>query len=135
MQKPLRLITGTRRTTPVSEYKDHLSDDDSMTIGAFDGDKLVGIVTLQKETLPKLRHRATLKSVYVKPEYRGQKIAKKMIQKLIDICKSEGTVRKFYLMVMTDNEGAIQAYKKWVFIFLVKIRKRSERAINSLTSI
>lgn len=99
----------------LSDFEERLSRDHAITIGAFDQERLVGIVTLVKETLPKMRHRATLEAVYVKPECRGRRISGRMIEKLMEIVKEEGVVRKFYLFVMTSNTQAIKAYKKMGF--------------------
>lgn len=99
----------------VDDFAEHLSREHAITVGAFDGDKLVGIVTLVKETLPKMRHRATLEAVYVTPEYRGRRLSRLMIEKLMDIAREEGVVKKFYLFVMTSNKLAIQAYKRMGF--------------------
>ncbi|WP_157800375.1 GNAT family N-acetyltransferase [Sporolactobacillus pectinivorans] len=99
----------------LSDFEERLSRDHAITIGAFDGKSLIGIVTLVKEILPKMRHRATLEAVYVKPEYRGRRISRQMIEKLTEIAKDEGIVKKFYLYVMVSNEHAISAYEKMGF--------------------
>ncbi|TGA96657.1 GNAT family N-acetyltransferase [Sporolactobacillus shoreae] len=97
------------------EFEERLSREHAITVGAFDGNNLIGIVTLVKETLPKMRHRATLEAVYVKPEYRGQRISAQMIERLMEIAKDEGIVKKFYLYVMVSNRQAISAYEKMGF--------------------
>lgn len=102
-------------TNSISDFEERLSRAHAITVGAFDQERLIGIVTLIKETLPKMRHRATLEAVYVTPEYRGQRISRRMIDKLMEIVKDEGVVRKFYLFVMTSNKQAITAYKKMGF--------------------
>ncbi|MCI1881587.1 MAG: GNAT family N-acetyltransferase [Sporolactobacillus sp.] len=99
----------------VADFVRRLSRAHAITVGAFDDDRLVGIVTLVKETLPKMRHRATLEAVYVTPAYRGRRISRKMIEQLIHIAKEEGVVRKFYLYVMVSNKRAIAAYQKMGF--------------------
>lgn len=106
---------GVEEKLSVTDFADRLSREHALTVGAFDGDKLVGIVTLVKETLPKMRHRATIEAVYVTPAYRGRRLSRLMIEKLMTIAREEGVVRKFYLFVMVSNERAIQAYKKMGF--------------------
>lgn len=99
----------------VSDFADRLSREHAITVGAFDGNRLVGIVTLVKETLPKMRHRATIEAVYVTQDFRGQRLSRQMIDKLLDIAREEGVVKKFYLFVMASNKLAIQAYKRMGF--------------------
>jgi ribosomal protein S18 acetylase RimI-like enzyme len=99
----------------VADYAGRLSRGHAITVGAFDADQLVGVVTLVKETLPKMQHRATLEAVYVTPDYRRMGISRKMIEKLMEIAREEGIVKKFYLYVMAANERAIQAYKNMGF--------------------
>ncbi|RYM05199.1 GNAT family N-acetyltransferase [Sporolactobacillus sp. THM7-7] len=98
-----------------SDYEQQLSRGHVVTLGTFDQEQLIGIVTLVKETLPKMEHRATLEAVYVKPEYRGQSLSKRMIEKLEEMARREGVVKKFYLFVMTTNTRAIRAYQKMGF--------------------
>lgn len=106
------LVTEKQRT--MEQIRSHLGDKEVMTVGGFDGDRLVAIASLHRETLPKMAHRATLTSVYVAPEYRGQRIARRIMEYMIDVVKNEG-VTKIYLFVVTQNESAIRAYEKFGF--------------------
>lgn len=99
----------------VPDYEKQLEQTDTLTLGAFDQERLVGMATLVKETLPKMRHRATLQSVYVTRAYRGRKISRLMIEELENRARGEGVVKKFYLYVMVTNQPATQAYQKMGF--------------------
>ena len=55
-----------------------------------------------------------MKRLYVKPEFRGKKIANKLVEKIIDDSKEIG-----YKVMLLDTfpflEGAIKLYKKFGF--------------------
>ncbi|MET1249104.1 GNAT family N-acetyltransferase [Sporolactobacillus sp. STCC-11] len=104
----------TEKHRTMDQIRKHLSDADVVTVGGFDGERLIAIASLHRETLPKMAHRATFTSVYVAPEYRGQRIARRIMEYVIDDVKKEG-VAKLYLFVVTTNESAIRAYKKFGF--------------------
>ncbi|MFT8318913.1 MAG: N-acetyltransferase [Sporolactobacillus sp.] len=102
-------------TYHLADFEAKLEKEHALTIGAFEAEKLVGIVTLVKETLPKMRHRATLEAVYVTPDFRGQRLSQQMIEELERMAKKEGIVKKFYLFVIKTNGQAIRAYEKMGF--------------------
>jgi len=56
----------------------------------------------------------TLNDVYVLPEFRGKGIGKKLIVKSLHRLKTEG-VKTVRLMVLTENEVAVQLYEKLGF--------------------
>ena len=49
--------------------------------------------------------------IYVKPEYRGQGLARRVVQQLFEWANSQD-VRHFLLDVYSENKGAISAYEK-----------------------
>jgi ribosomal protein S18 acetylase RimI-like enzyme len=104
----------TEKNRSMDQIRTHLSNPYVITVGGFDGDQLIAIASLHLESLPKMAHRSTLTSVYVSPEYRGQRIARKIMEYMIDTVKKDG-VTKMYLYVVTHNESAIRAYKKFGF--------------------
>ncbi|BBN99918.1 MULTISPECIES: GNAT family N-acetyltransferase [Sporolactobacillus] len=107
----------TERSKTISQIRDDLSKKHVMTVGGFDGEKLVAIASLDREKLPKMEHRANLTSVYVSDEYRGQRLSKRIINYIIEQVKKQG-ISKIYLYVMTHNEPAIRAYKKMGFTII-----------------
>lgn len=92
------------------KYKPRFQTEDSFTFGAFDGEELVGIITLVREKLMKLSHRTTILAMYVAPEKRGLGIAKALVQKAIDQAEEWQGIEQVYLTVVTTNEAAIQLY-------------------------
>src|SRR5687767_1593628 len=49
------------------------SGTDTKTFGAIDGEQIVGLTGIYRETRERRRHKMTIVSVFVRPQYRGQK--------------------------------------------------------------
>ena len=63
-----------------SMWTNRLTKKNILAFGAFNNNNLVGIVLGVKNPREKIKHIATLNSMYVKPEYRGQGIGEKLIK-------------------------------------------------------
>ena len=83
-------------------------------IAYLDGEP-VGMVEYYFETLQKLKHIATIYSMYVRPEYRQQKIGKKLLEQALEDIKQNEKVEKVKLLVNSSNEGACQFYRNFGF--------------------
>ena len=95
---------------PVERYKTRFQSEDSFTFGAFDTGELVGVITLVKEKLIKLSHRANIVAMYVSPEKRGSGIGKALVREAIKKAKELKDVEQVYLTVITTNEPAKKLY-------------------------
>src|SRR5690625_7953161 len=82
----------------------------SFTFGAFDGEKLVGIVTLVRQQLVKLHHRTSIISMYTKSNYRGLGIGKALLEKDIEQAKNLDDVEQIHISVVTTNEEEKHIY-------------------------
>ena len=67
-----------RKTILLKNIRRRFQSNDSITLGAFEDTQLVGVVTLVKEKLLKLQHKATIIAMYVSPEKRGLGIGKSL---------------------------------------------------------
>lgn len=95
---------------PIEKYIIRFQSEDSFTFGAFDKGELVGVVTLIKEKLIKLRHKATIVAMYVLPEKRGMGIGKALLEEVIAKAKEIEGVEQVYLSVVSTNEPAKKLY-------------------------
>lgn len=82
-----------------------------VVFGAFDGAELVGIMAYFREERRKLQHRGKVTQVYVAPYYRGQGIAKKILQDLIDYAFSQHGLEILTLEVVDSNNAAVKVYE------------------------
>ncbi|WP_138419677.1 GNAT family N-acetyltransferase [Aquibacillus sediminis] len=99
------------RDQPVEKYQNRFeAPKNAFTFGAFEDDQLVGVITLVKEQLIKLRHRANMVAMYVRPEKRGEGIGKALITKAIQKAVSLEDIEQLYLTVVTTNDPAKRLY-------------------------
>jgi ribosomal protein S18 acetylase RimI-like enzyme len=85
------------------------------TYGAFAGPQLVGVITLVREQKVKLKHRANIVAMYVKPEQRGNGIGKALMNKAIHKARTMEGMEQLYLTVVTSNETAKKLYSSMGF--------------------
>lgn len=95
---------------PVEKYILRFQSSDSITLGAFVDDQLVGVVTLFRESLVKLQHRANIIAMYVAPEQRGLGIGKSLMVEAIQVANDWASVEQVYLTLVTTNEPAKKLY-------------------------
>lgn len=95
---------------PISRYESQLNNENAHTFGAFNQNELVGVVTLIFEDKRKLKHRANIAAMYVRPECRKLGAGKKLMSEAINIAKGIDYVEKIYLSVTSTNETAKRLY-------------------------
>lgn len=86
------------------------SDDDHVMLGAFDADELVGSVGLFRSDRIKIRHRALLWGMYVRPAHRGGGVGGKLVDRAIEHARSLG-LESIHLSIEVGNESARQLYE------------------------
>jgi RimJ/RimL family protein N-acetyltransferase len=82
----------------------------AFTLGAFDGEALIGMSTFVRETAPKRRHKGHVYAVYVAPAYRGQGIARRLLSRLIEIAREEQSLEQLHLGVTSSHPAARRLY-------------------------
>src|SRR5690606_36859575 len=68
------------------------------------------VVTLFRESLAKLQHRANIIAMYVAPDQRGLGIGKSLMIEAIQVAHDWAGVEQVYLTVVTTNEPAKKLY-------------------------
>jgi GNAT superfamily N-acetyltransferase len=91
--------------------------EDSFTLGAYVADQLAGIVSFTRDgsTRQKLRHKGLLFRMYVSDVYRGQGIAKRLIEELLGRVKRISDIEQINLTVISGNGNAKGLYEKFGF--------------------
>lgn len=79
--------------------------------GAFEEDKLVGVVTLVTEIKRKLKHRSDIFAMYVSPQVRRHGIGKRLMNAAITKAKEIDGVEQVYLTVSSNNTAAKKLYE------------------------
>lgn len=89
---------------------------DNLIFGFYMDEKLLGILGMYRDNLPKLSHRMNIWGIYVHPEVRRNGVAKAMMKKAIDHAKKQERVLNIRLSVDGKNQKAIELYQKFGFI-------------------
>jgi L-amino acid N-acyltransferase YncA len=101
-------------STPVSQMKAELLDPDIAYVGAFSGNELVGFMRFVRFQRHARQHVAEVRSVYVRNDMRGQKIAARLLLQLIPVAKAAG-IESLVLAVLDDNLPAKRLYESCGF--------------------
>ncbi|MGD6781668.1 N-acetyltransferase family protein [Sutcliffiella horikoshii] len=100
----------------VEIYRGRFNNDHTYTFGAFEGENLVGTVTLLCETKKKIKHRATIVAMYVKPDQRKLGVGKALMNVSINKAKELKEIEQIYLAVTAGNEFAKRLYTSLGFV-------------------
>ena len=79
--------------------------------GAFEGEALIGLVALGRESMHKLAHKALIWGMYVTPEARGNGVARALLLDALSLARSVPEVKQVNLCVNASNAGAIHLYE------------------------
>lgn len=109
------------RITPLDDLNANFptkDTDDSFTIGAYYENELAGVVSFARDGTDrqKLRHKGILFRMYVSSDYRGQGIAKRLIQLVIDKALLLDNMEQINLTVIANNDKAKILYEKLGFV-------------------
>ncbi len=89
---------------------------DSFTLGAFEDDRLVGMVGFYRESALKLRHKGYLVSMYVLPKYRSRGIARALLVDAVDRAKRLPDLKQLLLGVVVTQATAKRLYESLGFV-------------------
>jgi cyclohexyl-isocyanide hydratase len=95
-----------------------LGTPDSFTLGAYEDQRLAGIVSFQREgrDRAKLRHKGLLFRMYVDPQFRGKGVGQALIKALLGRVVMLGDVEQINLTVVSNNPVAKKLYEKFGFV-------------------
>jgi ribosomal protein S18 acetylase RimI-like enzyme len=91
------------------------ADEYNFAIGAFTGDRLIGMCGFVTDMRLKARHRGEIVQLFVDSEYNGLGIGKKLLQLVIDKAFSNGKTEQVILSVVSTNDSVIKLYKHFGF--------------------
>lgn len=94
-------------------FKNVLSrtDDDGVIFGAVQDGRVVGTLGVYIDGKFKLRHKAVIWGVHVDAEFRGQGIARRLLDLAITHARDHLKARVIYLAVAATNPGARALYE------------------------
>ena len=83
--------------------------------GAFDGEKLIGVVSMLFQKREKMKHRADICGMYVEPYIRNMGIGRHLMIKTIKCAKKNPYIKQIYLTVVSNNTYAKKLYNSMGF--------------------
>ncbi|KYC39652.1 hypothetical protein WA1_30400 [Scytonema hofmannii PCC 7110] len=100
----------------IDKFRDRISvDNNNFILGCSEDKELIGIVAFHQEERIKVRHKAYIRSMFVKQEYRGKGIGKLLLNELIERAKAINEIEILLLDVVTNNISAKQLYLSFGF--------------------
>lgn len=88
---------------------------ESVIFGALDGLRVVAMAGIIREPRLKIKHRATIWGMYVHPDYRGQSLARRLMELAIEHGRSVLGVQKLNLTLESENKNAKALYESLGF--------------------
>ena len=95
---------------PVEVVAERLGSTVNFVVGAFADDKLVGTVGYYRDWGEKRRHKGHVWGVYVAPEFRAQRLGRRLLADLIARARSQPGLEQLVLSVASENEAAKRLY-------------------------
>jgi len=88
---------------------------DAPILGAWEGEKLVGLAGVNRDLRPTVRHKSTLWGMYVSPAHRKQGIGYELLSKIIEVLKEESDLRMIRAVVTITSADALALLNKMGF--------------------
>ncbi len=104
---------------PIDFFQALLGDGpEHFTMGCFSGaNELVGIATFKRDQRSKARHKSYIHTMYVAPEFRGQKIAQCVLRCLVEAAHTMPDLEQIHLWVLNpETSPARKLYLKAGFV-------------------
>jgi RimJ/RimL family protein N-acetyltransferase/2-polyprenyl-3-methyl-5-hydroxy-6-metoxy-1,4-benzoquinol methylase len=92
-----------------------IASDDRCFFGAFQGEKLIGIVRLSRYEAPNEKHRAFLGGLYVLPAFRRNGCGRALVEQALHRSANIPNIRRINLTVVTQQEAALRLYQSLGF--------------------
>lgn len=105
------------RDTPLEEVARRLQEwpEGNFTLGAFEGGRLVGMVSFGRGEGLKLQHKGSIWGMYVAPEARGRGLGKALLVQLLGRVAQYGGLEQVHLAVAVPQEAARKLYRSLGF--------------------
>ena len=84
----------------------------SATFGAFDGDALVGTVSIEYFAKPKTRHKGHVIGMYTAPSARGKGVGRALLDAVVAHARAREGLLTLTLTVTDGNEAAVNLYRR-----------------------
>ncbi len=98
------------------KYRDRLTGSpENYVLGAWDGERLVGIGGFVRETAPKRQHIGSIWGVYVTPSLRGRGLGRRLLATMVERARDLAGLEHVLLSVTSENAAALALYRSLGF--------------------
>ena len=87
----------------------------TLYLGAFEGDRLIGMMTFVRDTGAKDRHKGRIFGVYVTVAFRGKGVGRALLAELLERAKQDLSLEHILLAVATTQTAAKRLYREFGF--------------------
>lgn len=105
---------GERTALPLAWWQARLAEGpqaDELVWASVAGDEILGVAGLSFERREKVRHKATLFGMYVRPDVRGQGLGRELVDAVLAHARDCPGIALLQLTVTDGNAGAIALYR------------------------
>ena len=123
LDKPEAFVTShvEEKDQPLQYFQQRLAARPGHAVfGAFDGERLVGMAGLARDTLIQLAHKGNLWGMYVAPAARGRGVARDLLQAVLSHARETPGIAKVTLSVDSANVAAIALYEALGFVVFAR---------------
>ncbi|WP_444684760.1 GNAT family N-acetyltransferase [Alkalicoccus luteus] len=99
----------------VEKFKKRFQESKAWTYGAFDGERLCGVITLFPQQLKKVQHRAEITAFFVHPSMRRHGIGRRLLEAVWEAAEDDAYIEQLNLYVTAQNHAAISLYEEFGF--------------------
>jgi RimJ/RimL family protein N-acetyltransferase len=92
-------------------------------LGGWRGERLLGAIGCERDRRRKVRHIGHIVGMMVRPEARGQGLARELLQGLIGECRRTDGVEMLTLTVTAGNLPAVRLYESSGFVVYGNLRR------------
>lgn len=96
-------------------FERNITSQGHFILGVFDDNELIGIAGFYRSHQPKVRHKGTVWSVFIRPDHRGKRIGKMLMVELILNAFEFDGLEQILLGASAGNQVAISLYKSLGF--------------------
>lgn len=103
--------------TSVEEYERRIGSggDGNFVVGAFEGDRALGMCGFYRETHLKRRHKGHLWGVFVAPAERGKRLGRALAERAVEMARTLADLKSIQLTVSINQDAARQLYRRLGF--------------------
>lgn len=105
-----------RAAMPLSWWEKRLDNPLDRLLGAFEDDRLAGIVGLAFEPREKARHKVTLFGMYVTQPYQHRGLGRQLVEAALAQARRHPRLQLIQLTVTAGNDAALALYQRCGFI-------------------